>query len=349
MLVAAAIIWGLAFVVMKDALEVMPTALLIGVRFTATGIILALVFWKRIKKALNREHLVYGLILGLILFVAFYVQTAGLAITSPGKNAFLTAAYVVFVPLIYWVVGRKRPSIFNFLAALICVAGVGLVSLQESLTMELGDLLTIIGAFLFGIHIVYVARWSHDQDVFVLTVYQFIVAGICGLICGMVSESWPPIEAVLNLGFLLNLGYLVIFGSCIALVFQNVALKHVPPTQVSLLLSVESVFGVIFSVLLYGEALTVKLVAGFCLIFIAILVSELLPLKKPLSKEQKTPEAALYDSSRTVSLTASRTTPMSAPLTTPVTSSLSSSRAASRTSSRASSRRERTEPRVYEN
>lgn len=286
MLIAAAVIWGLAFVVMKDALEVLPTAQLLGLRFSATGLILALVFWKRMRKAFNRKHILYGSILGVMMFVAFFVQTSGLAVTSPGKNAFLTAAYVVFVPLIYWVVGHKRPSIFNFLAALICIVGIGMVSLQDSLTMEFGDAITVIGSFLFGIHIVYVSRWSAGRDIIVLTVYQFIAGGICGLLIGSIMQPWPPVETILNLEFLFNIGYLVIFGSCMALVFQNVALVHVSPTQVSLFLSLEAVFGVVFSVLLYGESLSAKLVFGFGLIFVSILISELFPLKKPIFKRK---------------------------------------------------------------
>lgn len=285
MLIAAAVIWGLAFVVMKDTLEVIPTVQLLGIRFTATGIILALVFFKRIKATFNKDHLMHGAILGAMLFVAFYVQTCGLAVTSPGKNAFLTAIYVVFVPLIYWFVARKRPSIFNAIAAVVCIVGMGLVSLQDSLTVEFGDLITIVGAFLFGVHIVYVARWSKGRDVLALTVYQFIAAGICGLVLGSLFETWPSSDVLLSPSFLLNIGYLVVFGSCIALVFQNISLAHVSPAQVSLFLSLEAVFGVVFSVLLYGESLTLKLVGGFVLIFVAILISELFPLRKPKRKE----------------------------------------------------------------
>lgn len=286
MLIVAAVVWGLAFVVMKDALDLVPPAQLLGIRFFATGLILCLIFFKRIRKAFNRNHLVYGAILGVMLFMAFWVQTSGLAETTPGKNAFLTATYVVFVPLICWLVFRKRPSRYHILAALICIVGMGFVSLQGSLTMEFGDLITIVGSFFFGIHIVFVARWSKGRDILVLTAYQFVVAGICGLICGTLFETWAPIEVFTDPAFIMNMAYLVIFASCLALVFQNVALAHVPPTQVSLFLSLEAVFGVLFSVMLYGESLTLKLAVGFGLIFAAILISELFPLKKPMRKRR---------------------------------------------------------------
>lgn len=296
MLIVAAIIWGLAFVVMKDALTILPPAQLLGVRFIMTGLILTAVFFKRIRAALNREHIIYGVLLGLMLFAAFMLQTSGLAETTPGKNAFLTATYVVFVPLICWLVGRKRPSIYNIIAAMICLIGMGLVSLQGSLTMEFGDLITIAGSLLFGIHIVFVSRWSKGRDVLVLTAYQFLIAGVCGLVYGSVFEVWPPVSVLLAPEFLMQMVYLIVFASCLALVFQNVALAHVSPSQVSLFLSLEAVFGVIFSVAIYGESLTLKLIVGFVLIFAAILISELFPLKKPSESQdlEAQPEPAKY-------------------------------------------------------
>ena len=143
-----------------------------------------------------------------------------------------------------------------------------------------------MSALLFAVHIVYVSKFSGTNDVLVLTVMQFFIGGACGVACGACFETLSPAWA-LTPEFFWNMAYLVIFASCVALVIQNVALAHVPPAQASLFLRLESVFGVLFSVALYGEELTFKLVAGFCLIFVAILVSEMFPLKgnKQLAEE----------------------------------------------------------------
>lgn len=279
MIVAATVIWGLSFVVMKDAVDVLPPAYLIGVRFTACGIILAVIFFKKVREHFDRDHIVSGCFLGLLIFLAFWVQTIGLTDTTPGKNAFLTATYCVLVPFIWWALARKRPTVYNIAAAVLCVVGVGLVSLQGSFSMRFGDYMTLLCALLFAIHIVYVAKLSKGRDILVMTVWQFLFGGVCGIVTGACFEAFPPVEALLDPAFLFNMAYLVVFASCVALVFQNVALAHIPPAQGSLFLSLESVFGVLFSVLLYGEELTIKLVAGFCLIFIAIIVSETFPLK----------------------------------------------------------------------
>lgn len=288
MIVIATVIWGLSFVVMKDAVDVLPPAYLIGIRFFACGLILAALFFKRLKANFNREHILYGCFFGVLIFLAFWVQTTGLTDTTPGKNAFLTATYCVLVPFIWWMVARKKPTVYNIAAALLCIAGVGLVSLQGSFSMRFGDYMTLFGSVLFAIHIVYVAKLSKGRDILTLTVWQFLFGGICGIAAGIMFEVFPPVETLLEPVFLFNMVYLVVFASCIALVFQNVALANIPPAQGSLFLSLESVFGVSFSVMLYGEELSLRLLAGFCLIFIAIVVSETFPLKGvPWQKKEK--------------------------------------------------------------
>ena len=282
LLVVATIIWGLSFVVMKDAVDVLEPAYLIGFRFLATGAVLAAVFWRRMRLAFTKDYLVKGLVLGVLCFLAFWVQTIGLDNTTPGKNAFLTATYCVIVPFAWWVIARKRPTVFNIGAAVMAVVGIGMVSLQGSLaelSMGYGDLMTLVSALLFAVHIVYVSKFSETNDVLVLTVMQFFIGGACGVAYGAYFETLPPASA-LTPEFFWNMAYLVIFASCVALVIQNVALAHVPPAQASLFLSLESVFGVLFSVLLYGEQVGLKLVVGFVLIFGAILVSETFPLKR---------------------------------------------------------------------
>lgn len=281
LIVAATIIWGLSFVFMKDAVDVLPPAWLIGVRFMATGLILAVVFRKRFAAALTKTYLMRGTIIGVLVFLAFWTQTIGLAYTTPGKNAFLTGTYCVLVPFAWWLFARRKPTRYNIIAAILCIVGIGFVSLQESagdLTLGFGDAMTLVCSVFFALHIVYVSKFTDDCDALALTVYQFLVGGACGILLGACTETLPSISA-LTPDFLWNMVYLVVFASCMALVFQNVGLAHVDPAPASLLLSLESVFGVVFSVLLYGEVLTFKLICGFALIFGAILISELLPIK----------------------------------------------------------------------
>ncbi|MEB1813791.1 DMT family transporter [Adlercreutzia mucosicola] len=292
MLLGATIIWGFAFVVMKDAVDVLPPAQLIGVRFLLTGLLMTVLFHRRLRGSLNAGFLGAGLALGAVTFLAFWVQTVGLADTTPGKNAFLTATYCVIVPFMLWAVARKRPTVVNVGAAVLCVAGIGLVSVAAgTLTIGFGDLMTLLCAVFFAAQIIAIARFSQTYDVLGLTVYQSLFGGMLGLLLGVATEPFPGLAAVANPDFLLNLAYLVVFASGVCYVLQNVGLAHVPEAQGSLLLSLESVFGVIASVLFYGEVVTGRMMVGFALIFAAILISELAPQRKKRSAAE--PSAAI--------------------------------------------------------
>ncbi len=281
MIVVATMIWGLSFVVMKDAVGVMQPSWLIGIRFLLTTVILAAVFWKRLRTSFGRPLLIGGVLLGVLLFAAYWTQTVGLKFTTPGKNAFLTAVYCVIVPFLFWAVAKRRPTIFNLSAAVLCVVGVGFVSLSgDDLSIGFGDGMTLVCSILFAAHIVATALVAKHADIMALTVVQFAVGGILGIGIGLLTET-PPDMTALTPEFLFNMAYLVIFASCIGLGFQNAAVAKVPPSQAAILLSLESVFGVLSSVLLYGEQLTLSLGAGFLLIFFAVVLSEAFPLKKP--------------------------------------------------------------------
>lgn len=285
MLLGATIIWGIAFVVMKDAVDVLPPAQLIGVRFLLTGLLMAAVFHRSLAGTVNGPCLWAGFALGAVTFLAFWVQTVGLASTTPAKNAFLTATYCVIVPFLLWGLTRKRPTLANVGAAFMGIAGIGLVSLTAgSFTMEFGDAMTLLCAVFFAAQIIAISHYSKSFNVLALTVYQFLFGGVMGLVLGGLTEPAPDLTA-LTPEFAFNLFYLVVFASGVCYVLQNVGLAHVAPAQGSLLLSLESVFGVLASVLLYGEVVTGRMMAGFALIFAAILVSELIPTRKKKSED----------------------------------------------------------------
>ena len=128
LLVVATIIWGFSFVVMKDVVGVLSPAWLLGIRFVVAGLILLAVLWRRVRRLFSRKALAAGALLGVFDFAAFWAQTIGLDHTTPGVNAFLTATYCVFVPFLWWIIARKRPTVFNVGAAVLAVAGIWLVS-----------------------------------------------------------------------------------------------------------------------------------------------------------------------------------------------------------------------------
>ena len=272
MLFAAAVIWGTSFFIMKNALDAVPVFFLLAIRFTAGALLLSLVCWKR-WKAFTPDYIWRGAVMGAFLFLAYSVQTFGLNLTTPSKNAFLTAVYCVIVPFLTWAVLKRRPDRYNIAAALLCVTGVGLVSLNEELSINAGDLLTLVCALFYAAHIVAVAKVSPEKDISLLTVFQFAFAGLFSWIGGGFTEDFP-VQALSDPQVFLPLAYLCVMDTTVALLFQNVGQVWSDPASAAVILSLESVFGVLFSVIFYGDPVTPRLAAGFALIFVAVVCSE---------------------------------------------------------------------------
>ena len=272
MLFAAALIWGTSFFIMKNALDALPVFYLLAFRFTGGALLLGLVCWKK-WRAMTPDYLWRGAVIGAFLFLAYTVQTFGLARTTPSKNAFLTAVYCVLVPFLTWAVVKRKPDRYNILAAVLCVTGVGFVSLTEQLTINAGDLLTLVAAGFYAAHIVAVEKVSPGKDITLLTVFQFAFAALYSWAGALTTEVFPA-AALRDPSVVLPLLYLCVMATTVALLFQNVGQIWSDPASASVILSLESVFGVLFSVLFYGDPVTARLLMGFALIFVAVVCSE---------------------------------------------------------------------------
>ena len=270
-LFTAALIWGLSFVFLKSALSSLPAHFILGIRFTGAAILLALIFRKRLAGRLNAEYLLRGAAMGFFLFAAFSVQTLGLMTTDPGKNAFLTSVYCVIVPFLHWAVNRKRPDRYHILAAFLCVAGVGMVALTSGFSVSRGDSLTLLGGVFFAAHLVCVSTFSRGRDPFALTIIQFAVTAI---FCWIVWGAFEPMPTSFPIRAMLEVGYLTVFATAIALLLQSVGQKHTNPAAAAVILSLEAVFGTMASVILTGERVTLIRAAGFAAIFLAVVISE---------------------------------------------------------------------------
>ena len=287
LIVAATVIWGSSFVLAKDLLDVISPDWLLFVRFGTAAVALgAFCVVKNLRRSgegarkplFTRDHIACGAVMGLFMFGAYCTQTFGLAGTTPGKNAFLTAVYSILVPFVAWWIAHRRPSRFNLAAAAMALGGVGLISLggADGLGMGAGDALSLACAGFYAFHIVFTAKFSQGRDIYVLTTVQFAVVAACALIAAVLFEPVPDFSVFAGEDWF-SLGYLAIACTLVALSFQNIGQQHTSPASAALLLSLESPFGVAFSVAAGAEALTVQVLCGFALVFTAVLVSELLP------------------------------------------------------------------------
>ncbi|MDE6841296.1 MAG: DMT family transporter [Oscillospiraceae bacterium] len=271
MIVLATLIWGSTFFILKDTLDDVDLMFLLAFRFTLAAALLALVFWRH-WRGVDRSYWWRGGVLGALMFAAYAVQNYGLMDTTPGKNAFFTAVYCVIVPFLYWAMDRRRPSRWNVLAALLCVAGIGFVSWDGGLALSAGDLLTLLGGFLYACHIAAVAKFSQGRDIFPLTVIQFGATALCCW-AGTLFTRGIPVDGLPPQAWWVLL-YLAVAATSVALLFQNVGQKYTDPSSAALLLSLEAPFGVAFSVLFGAESPAPLMYLGFALIFLAVVCSE---------------------------------------------------------------------------
>ncbi|WP_195419807.1 DMT family transporter [Collinsella sp. D33t1_170424_A12] len=272
MLVAMALIWGYSFLTMKTVLDTIPTYMLLACRFLPSAAIMFAIFHKRIRAHFNLEYLGIGLLMGCVIWSAYGTQTLGLVDTTPGKNAFLTGTYCILVPFIAFILFRERITKWHISAAVLCLVGVGFVALDD-FSIGRGDLLTLVGAGFFALDMAVVGHVGRTRDVSVLTFWMFLFVGTFSLITTAFFEPAVP-AAMWTPGTIGQLAFLAVMCTTVGLLLQNQALSHVPPATGSLLLSLESPFGVLFSVLVAGEVLTGKLILGFALIFLSIVLSE---------------------------------------------------------------------------
>lgn len=269
-LLIVTIIWGSGFVATKNALDTSSPFFIMTLRFTLACILMGLIFFKQIIKV-NIKDLRAGFIIGFFLFIAFAAQTIGLQYTTAGKQAFLTGTNVVMVPFIYWIISGKKPDMYNLISAFLCLLGISFLTLDGTLYINLGDTLTLICALFFACHIVFVGYFAETHDPIILTFLQFLVAAVFSLISMFVFENTP---SSISKNAIIPIAYLAIFSTLIAFLIQNVAQKYTTATHTAIILSLEAVFGSLFSTILLGERFTYKMFVGCITIFIAIITAE---------------------------------------------------------------------------
>ena len=269
-LIATTLIWGTSFVVQKNTLDSISTLYLLSIRFTVAAVFLLLLGIKSIKE-IDREYIKGGVIMGVLLSAAYIVQTYGLVYTTPGKNAFLTASYCVITPFLFWIFKKQRPDKYNFIAAVLCILGVGLISIDSNLSINKGDALTLMCGIFYALHIMAIDRHAEGKNPALLTAVQFGTAAVITWVLALCFEPFPtsvPTSAMFSLGYL----SIVCTGVCYLL--QTFGQKNTPATQASILLTLEAVFGTLVSVIFYHEKMDIRLVIGFAVMFVSVLISE---------------------------------------------------------------------------
>jgi len=269
-LLLTTLIWGTSFVVLKSTLDSVPTLYILAFRFSGAAILMLPFILKDIKK-LDKKYIMNGALMGVFLFGGYTVQTYGLYFTTPSKNAFLTTSYCVLVPYVSWVIEKKHPNTYNVSAAIICLIGVGFVSLKNDLSVGIGDILTVCCGLFYAVHMVLTSKYVNGRSVMLLTTVQFATAGLLAWGSALLTSPFP---SGIPAGTKWGIAYLCVMSTALCFVLQTYGQKHTPSSTAAIIITLESVFGAAFSVLIYHEKLSLQLIIGFVLIFAAVFICE---------------------------------------------------------------------------
>ncbi len=273
-LLLAAAIWGFAFVAQRVGMDYVGPFTYNGVRFSLGILVLLPFFYVRLRK---REKLIYvndpaglrkilagSLITGLLLFTGVALQQLGLQQTTAGKAGFLTEMYVVFVPVVGLFFGQKS-NWFIWAGMILSITGLYFLSITSGFSLSHGDTLVLMCSFVFTFHVLIIGWLSPQMDSILLALIQFSITALLNMLVafaietvtlGKILEAWLPIAY----GGILSVG--------LAYTLQIIAQKTAHPAYVSIILGLEAVFAVIGGMLLLGETMSHRMIAG-CLLMLA--------------------------------------------------------------------------------
>lgn len=288
LLLLTAIIWGTAFVAQSVGMDYIGPFTFNAARFLIGGTVLVPLIAYRAKKnpilynqnveekRKNRKTVwIGGICCGIALCAGSLFQQMGLQHTTVGKAGFITTLYIIIVPLVELLFGKKIAKKI-WLGAILAIIGLYLLCINENFSVGKGDVLVLICAILFAIHILVIDHFAPKTDGVCLSAIQFFVSGIISLVGALLFENLNFVAMTKAIGPILYAGVM----SCgVAYTLQVVGQKNMNPTVASMILSLESVISVLAGWIILGQALSVKEIIGCIIVFMAVILVQL-PEKK---------------------------------------------------------------------
>lgn len=264
----AALIWGFAFVAQRSGMAHIGPFLFNGIRFLLGALVL-LPFLKIFKGGSwpRRE----ALVIGGILFTAASLQQAGLVYTTAGKAGFITGLYVILVPLLGIFLGHRTRT-GSWVGAFLAAWGMYFLSVQSDFSIRLGDLLVLVGALFWAMHVLYISHLLRKFDALKIAIAQFAVCGFLSLAVAFFAESLDPAAVKQAAG---SIAYAGILSVGVAYTLQVVAQNHAQPAHAAIILSLETVFAVVGGWWLLNEVVTLRMLLGCLLMLGGMIVSQI--------------------------------------------------------------------------
>ncbi len=281
LLLLTAMIWGVAFVAQSVGMDYVEPFTFNAVRNILAGLFLlpCIAILKRTNKnneeksdkKSSRYVLIGGICCGSALFLASTAQQIGIKYTTVGKAGFITALYIVLVPILGLFFKKKVP-LTAWLGVVLAVSGLYLLCINTEFKINGADALIMLCAFFYSVHILCIDHFSPRVDGVKMSCIQFFICALLSIIFMLIFEH-PVMSNILMCW--LPIGYAGIFSSGVAYTLQIIAQKHTQPTVASLILSMESMFAALSGWVLLNESLSKKELLGCALIFIAVILAQL--------------------------------------------------------------------------
>ena len=292
-LIGVVIIWGLAFIWQNIASKVLGPLTVVGFRsliavkfITLVAILVPSLYRSQAPKLMGEvsssKKLWLGIMCGVVLFLAMYIQQIGIGMTTAGKAGFITVLYICIVPFIGMFLGNKLNKFF-IIGLILAVVGFYLLSVKEEFSLELGDIIVFISAIFFGIHIIVIDYSALRVNSMFLSIIQLVVVAIFSLGLALIKETIILGDILSVASPLLALG---ILSSGLGYTGQIIAQREIPPHTTSLIMSLESVVAAIGGVLILNEHIGLREGIGMIVVLVGIIISQLRD-KKSLDLKQE--------------------------------------------------------------
>ncbi len=262
LVLTSTVCWGSSYYFIKVALEHLTSFNLMALRFTLAFVLTGLIFNQTLRK-MRLKDLGHGLRLALALFTGNALLTYALGMTSIANAGFLTGFTVVFVAAIHAILTRTFPAKYLLAGLLLALAGVGVLTLKGGFTMQRGDVLCLLGAFMFAVHIFFAERAGRESDALGACILQFGFIAVFSWAGTFLFEH--PILPTTGKA-LATVVALAVFGSSIGFICQLVGQRYTTPTRTAFIFLMEPLFALLFAYLFAGEALTLRTAIGGALI-----------------------------------------------------------------------------------
>ena len=295
-LLMTSIIWGLAFMFQSKGMEHIGPLVFNTIRFGIGALILLItkliIFFVHKKSGsvepfINKPTLIAGLLCGAFVFLGSTFQQVGIVTTDSGKAGFITALYILFVPIL-GLIFKKKTSWNGWVSVLIALCGFFFLSLIGGISnISIGDIYLLASALMFASQILTVDYYAEKSDPIMVCLIQFAISTVCSLIVSFIFESWT-FEGIMSAKW--SILYTGILSCGIAYTLQMIGQKYTKPSFASLILSLESVVAVIAGVIFLKETLLWNEIVGCSLIFIAVIFSQLTFKKKDSSVQEEIEE-----------------------------------------------------------